>query len=675
MLEEYSANVLWIVILGFIIAFILAFGIGANDVANSFGTSVGSGVLSIKSACLLATVCEISGAILIGYKVSDTMRKGILEINLYTNSETELMLGFVSALASSALWLLMATYFALPISGTHSIVGSTLGFSLVARNTAGIQWFTLGKIVGSWFISPVLSGIMSVCLYWCIRTMILRSKNPLKAGLFSLPLIYGLTTFINVISIVLDGPKLLYMDNITAPYAIAISSAIALVVAIMVQLFFVPWQRREITGNNTDGGRVKFTINDSSESTPSGSPKRNRRPTSLVQSDSNTLPAITEQTELASFNNLNGFSPCFYSNDKSQQNSDKSPSLVNGSYKIDPKIIEKAENLLGKHRSLDNTDLTITSLNFIDNEHQQNGYLRAGIQSEPLQNYFDHQLNHQFSPGSKQGDDIGSNVTTKTCSEIVIPISTAVFSGKILSGDRIVSNNNNEVQNKGDERNGIGNVVNIEHLEATTLSPNSSKVPLISSKPEEMTKVDEPEDVSKLFSFLQILTATFGSFAHGGNDVCNAIGPLIALWMIYKEGTVMQQSETPFIILLFGGIGISIGLWVWGRRVIETVGNDLTKITPSTGFTIEIGSALTVLFASKIGLPISTTHCKVGSVIFVGYASSPPYTNEDKAAGLLPPKPIDWGLFRNIIYAWVVTVPIAAALSAIFMFSLRKLVL
>lgn len=62
----------------------------------------------------------------------------------------------------------------------------------------------------------------------------------------------------------------------------------------------------------------------------------------------------------------------------------------------------------------------------------------------------------------------------------------------------------------------------------------------------------------------------------------NAIGPLIALWMIYKEGTVMQQSETPLSLLLFGGVGISIGLWVWGRRVIETVGNDLTKITPST---------------------------------------------------------------------------------------------
>lgn len=461
MLEAYSTNILWIVILGFVIAFVLAFGIGANDVANSFGTSVGSGVLSIRAACWLATICEVSGAILIGnlkkerkenflekkifyiiihilqyyltigffpfkgYKVSDTMRKGILEINLYNDSETELMLGFISALASSALWLLVATFLKLPISGTHSIVGSTIGFSLVARGTNGIQWLTLGKIIGSWFISPVMSGIMSVFLFWCIRTLILKANNPLNAGLIALPLIYGLTTFINVLSIVLDGPKckpiskslstenflimcvfflfsVLYMDNITAPIAIAISSGIGLFIAIAIQIFLVPWQRQEITGK-TDGGRVKFSINDSSESTPCGSPKRNRRPISLVQNDSKILPAITEQTELASFNNLSSLSPCFYANEK--MNADqKNHAQTNGSYKIDAKIVEKAEHLLGKNRSLDNIDLTITSLNFIDEHHQQpNGHgLSTGIQSQPLQSYFDNQLNHQLSSNSRQ---------------------------------------------------------------------------------------------------------------------------------------------------------------------------------------------------------------------------------------------------------------------------------
>lgn len=150
-----------------------------------------------------------------GYKVSDTMRKGILEVTLYNGYEEELMLGCLAALASSAIWLLVATFLKLPISGTHSIVGSTIGFSLVARGTQGLQWSKLGTIVGSWFISPVLSGIVSVGLFWAIRKFILRAKNPLKAGFYSLPIFYGVTFAINVVSIALDGPKSEYKKTLS----------------------------------------------------------------------------------------------------------------------------------------------------------------------------------------------------------------------------------------------------------------------------------------------------------------------------------------------------------------------------------------------------------------------------------------------------------------------------
>lgn len=135
------------------------------------------------------------------------MRKGILEVSLYNDTEVELILGCMSALASSALWLLVATFFKLPISGTHSIVGSTIGFSLVARGPKGLQWKTLGTIVGSWFISPLFSGLMSTALFWGIRKFIINSKNPLKSGLHALPIFYGVTLFVNVFSIVHDGPK------------------------------------------------------------------------------------------------------------------------------------------------------------------------------------------------------------------------------------------------------------------------------------------------------------------------------------------------------------------------------------------------------------------------------------------------------------------------------------
>lgn len=146
-MDIYSSDILWLVITAFLVSFILAFGVGANDVSNAFGTSVGSGVLTFRQACYLATIFETSGAVLIGYKVSDTIRKGIIDVKDYEGSETELALGMLSALIGSAIWILLATYFKLPVSTTHSIVGSTVGFSLVARGTVGLNYKILGKIL------------------------------------------------------------------------------------------------------------------------------------------------------------------------------------------------------------------------------------------------------------------------------------------------------------------------------------------------------------------------------------------------------------------------------------------------------------------------------------------------------------------------------------------------
>lgn len=139
-------DMFWMVLSGFIIAFILAFGIGANDVANSFGTSVGSKVLTLKQACVLATIFEILGSILIGAKVSGTIRKGILDPNVFENNETELMLGYVSALVGCCIWLILATILNYPVSGTHSIVGATVGMAIVSKGFGVIEWKAILKI-------------------------------------------------------------------------------------------------------------------------------------------------------------------------------------------------------------------------------------------------------------------------------------------------------------------------------------------------------------------------------------------------------------------------------------------------------------------------------------------------------------------------------------------------
>lgn len=186
------------------------------------------------------------------------------------------------------------------------------------------------------------------------------------------------------------------MDNITAPVAVAISLGVGLLVAIVIQLLVVPIQRRAITEAKKAGKPVKFTINDSTESTPSGSPKRNKRPLSLT-SDGKALPAITETTELVSFNNLSGVSPSLYTdqhhNGKGMDVAKCNGTTANGNYQIDPKVIEKAENLLGK-ASLDNVDLTVTSLNFIDEHHVAHHTNSNNGQS--IQGYFDR--SHVITP-------------------------------------------------------------------------------------------------------------------------------------------------------------------------------------------------------------------------------------------------------------------------------------
>ena len=124
------------------------------------------------------------------------------------------------------------------------------------------------------------------------------------------------------------------------------------------------------------------------------------------------------------------------------------------------------------------------------------------------------------------------------------------------------------------------------------------------------------------------------------------------MFSIYRTGEIGAAPDDAFqwLLLLFGGVGISIGLWLLGKRVMATIGHDLTAISPASGFCIEFGAALTVLIASHLGIPVSTTHCLVGSVVFVGFVRSR--------------QGVDWKLFRNIIFSWGVTVPAACAISA-----------
>lgn len=163
--------------------------------------------------------------------------------------------------------------------------------------------------------------------------------------------------------------------------------------------------------------------------------------------------------------------------------------------------------------------------------------------------------------------------------------------------------------------------------------------------------------VEKLFSYLQIISACFVAFAHGANDVANAIGPMSAALDILRTGKLSPDAEIPKWILILGGAGIILGLATWGWRVIETVGKKITELTPTRGFSAEFGAAITIIVASKAGLPISTTHCIVGAVLGVGVAKG--------ISG------INLRMLRDIALSWVVTIPASAILCVILFHMLQ----
>lgn len=157
-------------------------------------------------------------------------------------------------------------------------------------------------------------------------------------------------------------------------------------------------------------------------------------------------------------------------------------------------------------------------------------------------------------------------------------------------------------------------------------------------------------DAEELCSSLQVITACFSSFAHGANDVANSIAPLATIYSIYKYETVSKKMDVPIWVLFIGGLGIVFGLATWGYKIIDRIGKELTKITPSRGFIIELSAALTTLIASRAELPVSTTHCQIGSVIGCGIGD-----NKNN---------LEWKLVKEIIYSWIITLPAAGLLSA-----------
>jgi len=409
-----------------LLAFYLAWNLGANDVANSMGTSVGSKAVTLRQALIIAGVLEFTGAVLFGREVSETLATRIVNPNLFAGLPSILLIGMVSVLLASGIWLQIATSFGFPVSSSHAVVGALAGFSCVAAGLEAIDWSSIGIITIGWVLTPLVSGTIAALFYSVIKRWILDQPNP------------------------------------------------------VIQLReWIPWLSAALLG-------VFGVI---------------------------VLPTITE----------------------------------------------------------------------------------------PLQNFI--------------LDFWGISLPVHD-----IPLVTGAIAAVSLS------------------------MVSWRQLKNQMITTDS--------------RITNP--VEKQLGRFQVVSACFVAFAHGSNDVGNAIAPLAVIAYIQRTGSVpLADFSVPLWILVLGGLGIVAGLAVWGKNVITTVGENIIALQPSGGFCAELATATTVLVASRLGLPVSTSHALVGGVVGIGLIQNW--------------RSIRLSTIKGIASAWLITIPITSCLAAIIFVIIRFL--
>ncbi|PAJ75013.1 inorganic phosphate transporter PiT family protein [Pseudoalteromonas sp. NBT06-2] len=245
-----------LVLIAAAVGFFMAYGIGANDVANAMGTSVGSKALTIKQAIIIAMIFEFAGAYLAGGEVTSTIRKGIIDASYFTATPDIFVLGMISALFAAGAWLLIASALGWPVSTTHSIIGAIIGFALVAVGTDAVTWSKVGGIVGSWIVTPVLSGIIAYFIFMSSQRLIFDTAEPLKNAKRYVPIYMGLAGFVMSLVTIKKGLKHIGI-NMGATEGYLLSIAIAVLVAIIgkvviQRLKYDPKADKEMQFNNVE---------------------------------------------------------------------------------------------------------------------------------------------------------------------------------------------------------------------------------------------------------------------------------------------------------------------------------------------------------------------------------------------------------------------------------------
>ena len=468
----------------------MAYGIGANDAANSFCTTVGSKALTLPQTVLAASIFEFLGAVLGGAGVTDTIRSKIADLNAYKYTPELLMYGMLCVLLATGIWLLVATYWELPVSTTHSVVGSIVGMSCVAAGFDSVVWSKsqtsfpylsgISFVVLGWVFSPLIAAVFAAILFLLTRHLVLRRQNSFQKALIAFPFYAFVALWISTYAVLKKGlPKLdknIRNNNGTCAWISAIVGAVAFVMAATVGQFWIRYR---------------------------------------VRKDEEAIAA-------------------------KEANAEKDVEAEGAKNTKTPKFLQDVRK----------------------------SKVWKGITYGMEQNI------HDVVETDQKIHDI--------------------------------------------------------HAHCENFDPKTELC----------------------YKHLQVFSACFNMFAHGSNDVANAIGPLAAIYGIWDTSSVSSKAPVPIWILVIGAVGMVAGIATLGYKIMRVLGVKMTKLSNSRGLCIELSAAIVVILASTYGLPTSTTQTITGAITAVGIIEGV--------------KGFNWMLLVKMFGGWVATLVVTALTAAAF---------
>jgi solute carrier family 20 (sodium-dependent phosphate transporter) len=506
-----TSQFLWIVIVAFLFGFIYAFGIGANDVANAFASTVASKSLTLFQAVIAAAIFEFGGSVLLGAQVTGTIRSKIFDIKLYEEEPQIVMLGMFTSLITSTFMLLSATYFGLPVSTTHTIVGGIMGFSICAKGFSSISLDVASKIFISWILSPGISAIFAFIFFFFVKKFIMTSPNPYTRAYYTFPLILFVFIGIDMFYILYKGMNNVIGDSLELSWVIPSSFGIGALFGLVWILILGPIAKK----------------------------------------------------------------------------------------RIERKMAEREEQANAK------------------SVEKEQAVVDAGVDCD-----------EEIDCDKKIDMDVQPTAPEKIVKEKDIELA--------------------EPEEKKSLYKKFTDMTYGQDLHEQSMREDENAVKLW----------DEAEEfdptAEQMFTYVQVFTACLNSFAHGANDVANAIAPLSAILLIYDTGELSSKAPVEKWILVYGGFGIVMGLLFYGYKVMKSLGYKLTKLSPSRGACAELAASLFVVTASVLEIPVSSTQAIVGAVAGVGLTG-----------GL---HNIGWFWFVKICVGWV-TVFFSAVVLSMGLFS------